>query len=183
MKGLIAVIAENRAMLLIGQIIVLLICVGYVDYFYYKNIYPDKRAKEMFQQTTCTLLNKKLNIQQDQTDELRYRADFLVSYVVAGTQYKRWVSGNGLNTIFTERRVPKEEVLSRFTVGGTYACWYDPDNPSVAILVMRHYWFSTFPLIFPALIGVITFYFFLTNILDLLGDAIVRFREKNNDKK
>ncbi len=177
LKGFVARAIENHFILLIGQLLVLLICLIYINHFYYENIYPDKRAKEVFQQASCLLLNKTLNSQK-MGDDYRYRIDFLVRYTVNNRQYTRIVSGNGLNVLFTERREPKEEMMSRYAIGNSYTCWYDPENPSIAILVMRHYWFSTFPLIFPSIIAVIVFYFFIINFLDVLSDVIMRFRKK-----
>ena len=175
-------ITENKLVLLIGQSIVLLICVFYINHFYTENIYPDKRAKEVFRQTNCLLLDKKLNSKESKPNQFLYRADFLINYSVNHVQYTRGVSGNGLNVLFSKHAAPKEEILSRFTVGGTYPCWYDPDNPSIAVLVMRHYWFSTFPLIFPSILGVIVFYFFLTTLLDWISDLLIKSREKNETK-
>ncbi|OGT42583.1 MAG: hypothetical protein A3F42_01070 [Gammaproteobacteria bacterium RIFCSPHIGHO2_12_FULL_37_34] len=173
-----AIIVEDRIGLLIGQFIILLSCIFYIEYFYSENIYPDKRAKEVFVQTTCALLNKKLNAQASSPNNYLYRADFLIHYSVNNIPYTHWVSGNGLNTAFTKHSAPKEEILSQFNVGNAYPCWYDPNNPSIAILVMRHYWFSTFPLILPSIIGVIVFYFLLTNLLEIISNWLIKNRAK-----
>lgn len=168
-------IIENKYLLLIGQIVVLFLSIGFIIHYYLHYIYPDKRAKEVFIQTTCTIVEKQLNKLEYKPNKFLYRADFLIQYAVNNTSFTRWVSGNGLSIVFTEDLAPKEDVLSRYTIGESYTCWYDPDNPSIAILVMRHYWFSL-PLIFSSIISIIIFYFFLTNLLDIISDHLVKKR-------
>jgi hypothetical protein len=167
--------------LLIGQIIVLLICIGYIQYIYTANILPDKEAKESYQQSQCFLTSKKLSSKGHIVHQ--YRADFLISYQVNGVQYNRWVSGNGLDMSFSHNASDQEDVLSEFDVGGNYNCWYNPNNPQLAILVLRHNWLSTFPLMLPSVIGVITLYYLLKNIAQLIASVKAGIGEKREEKK
>ena len=168
---------RNRITLLVVQFFVLLFCAGYVIYIYTDDIHPDKQAKTDFVQTTCLVVSKKLNM-HEHLFGMQYRADFLISYNVDGTQYNRWVSGNGLRSDFSSGRVGKENILAQFDEGGTYTCWYDPTNPQVAVIVMRHSWSSTLPLMIPAVISIILLYYFFQTLFGLIRDLIARSREE-----
>jgi hypothetical protein len=158
--------------LLLGQLLVLIMCVGYMEYFYSTYIYPDKRAKETFREVNCFLVNKKLSTRGHILHS--YRPDFLVSYNVNGVQYNRWVSGNGLDTSYFRNKADQEDILSQYEVGGTYLCYFNPANAQFALLVLRHNWLSTLPLMVPATILVIVFYYFLQNLMLLLSTGVRR---------
>ncbi len=168
---------KSQIVLLIGQLVILFFCIFYMGNYYNENIYPEKRAKEIFQQTNCFILSKKMSTISYHFTQ-HYRADFLISYNVGGTQYNRWVSGNGLDMEFGPNVANQERFLTQYAVGGTYPCWYDPDAPSTAVLNMRLNWLSTFPLIIPSVIGIIVLYYLLENIFDIAGAMIIRARER-----
>src|SRR5580704_13667659 len=126
----------SRIALLIGQLIVLIMCISFIEHVYTYNILPDKEAKENYTETTCFLISKRLNTAGHIIH--KYRQDFLISYNVNGVQYNRWVFGNGLDMSFHQNQSDQEDMLSQFDVGGSYPCWYNPDNPQLSILVLRH---------------------------------------------
>lgn len=157
---------KNRIGLLVGQFLVLLLCVTAISYVYTSDIYPDKQAKTLFQKTTCFLISKKLSGHGHVVD--LYRADFLISYQANGARYSRWVSGNGLDTSYSRNETEQENLLTQYDVGGSYPCWYNPENPQIVILIERHDWLSTFPVMIPAVIAILSFYFFFKNIANLI---------------
>lgn len=157
---------RKSVFLLIGQLCVLLACLAYVFFTYSFNINPDKQVKQSFLHTDCFLLSKKLSSKGHILRQ--YRADFRVSYTVNNVQYTRWVSGNGLDNSFMHDATEQEEVLSQFDDGGSYPCWYNPTDPEEVVLVMRKNWTSTFPLMLPAVIFILAFYFFVKNILRMI---------------
>src|ERR1700704_4263032 len=101
----------SRIALLIGQLIIILFCIGYIDYVYYVNIYPDKKVKENFQQNSCFLVNKRLASKGHLLHQ--YRSEFLVNYSVNGVQYSRWVSGNGLDYSYTSNSTLEQNTLDQ----------------------------------------------------------------------
>lgn len=157
---------EGRIVLFIGQFIVLVACLSYIAYHYNFDVLPDKLAKRKFHETNCFITSKKLSAHG--SFFRTYRADFLISYNVNSVQYNRWVSGNGLDTSYTQNESEQEDILSQFDVGRMYHCWYDPDNPQLSILVPRHNWLSIFPLILPAIIGIIVLYYALKSLFKLM---------------
>jgi hypothetical protein len=158
---------RSRVVFLVGQFIVLIVCLAYLQYIYQSDILPDKEAKTNYRQTECFLISKKLSGEGHLLR--RYRADFLISYHVNGVQYSRWVSGNGLDTSFNSNETEQEDILTQFEVGVTYPCWVNTTNPQLAILVARHNWFSIFPLIIPSIIAVAVLYFMCKNFYILLN--------------
>lgn len=149
--------------LLLGQIFIIYLCYWYIQNFYQINILPDKLAKDTFKQADCFIINKKLEIKEDIIP--LYRAGFLISYNAKGVKYNRWVAGNGLDQSFSTDRREQENILAKFIVGNVYLCWYSPEDPRIAILIIRHNWLSTFPLMIPFLIIIIVCYYLVKNIL------------------
>lgn len=172
---------HNYLAQLIGQLIVLLLCLTYIGYSYFVDIIPDKAIKQHFQSTTCFLTSKRLTSHGFFLFR-RYRAEFLITYNVNGVQYNRWVSGNGLDNELTRNESEQEDLLSQFEVGRTYQCWYDADNPHISILVPRHNWVSIFPLMIPATIGVIALYFVLRSLFLLMPKRVPVSQKKQKRK-
>lgn len=169
-------LTNNRIVRLIGQFFVLCLCVGYIQYIYEVNILPDKTAQDVFQQTPCFLISKKLSTKGHFWK--RYRADFYISYNVSGVQYNRWISGNGLDKGFASNESAQEDILSQFEVGGTYTCWYNAESPQQVLLVFRKNWFSTLHLIIPAALAVVTLYYFLKNLFYAVDSIVMKSRKR-----
>jgi len=170
----------RRMMLLLGQFLVLIICISALNYAYHMNINPDRQVIASYVKTECFLLSKKLTT-KDRFVHL-YRADFRISYTVDNVQYTKWVSGNGLDNSFTRHAVEQENILSQFEDGGTYPCWYNPDDPGSVVLLVRKNWTSTFPLIVPTVIFVFVFYYFIKSV-DRLRRLTLARRSRNAHKR
>lgn len=154
--------------LMIAQIVIIALCVAYINHVYKSSILPDKLAKDNFVLTQCYLADKNLS-ENDSRLFHGYRANFQINYKVNGAQYSEWVSGNGLDDGFTRDLLGQQNIMSRFDIGIIYPCWYDPSKPEVAILVPRSNWkvFSA-NLILPGILGLIVLLFFIKNIFMLL---------------
>lgn len=101
--------------------------VAYVTY-----LRPEMRVNQEFVEATCTVVEKRLVIMQDRNGVV-YRPEFLIRYRVGERQYE--TRTYDITSASTSGRASKEEILSKFTVGERYSCWYDPLNPQVAVLV------------------------------------------------
>lgn len=157
----------SRIALLFFQLVVVLLCAGYIEYIYYADIYPERQVKKVFTPADCSIINSRLSQKGD--SKIKYRADFLITYNVKGVQYNRWVSGNGLEMLYSDDRGLQEELLGKYTAGNTYTCWYNPLLPQVSVLVAKHNWHSLLPLLIPFVIGVIALLFFFKSLLQLPG--------------
>lgn len=170
-------LSKDRTALLIGQIFALLICIGYFNYFYYINIYPDQQVRENFVPSECLIVSK--NLSSKSGFIRKYRANFLVTYNYNGVQYNRWVSGNGLDMSYISNRGEQENLLAQFNEGGTYECWVNPEEPDTSVLVLRQHWLLTTPLILPSVISIIVLYYLLMNASTMLALR----RDEKRDKK
>lgn len=162
----------RNILLLIGQIIIIAACIAYIEFIYYGNILPDKVVSETYTQTECLVSDERIATHGKVVHH--YRADFLITYMANGVKHSRWVSGNGLDESFTTNRSSQEDVLSGYTVGQSYPCWYNPNAPEVAVLVLRHSWVSTFPLFIPSVVLLIVIYYLWRNVYELIGRMSAR---------
>lgn len=151
---------------MLAEFILLLAGLIYLDYFYLMKVRPDQLALNHFVQTECFIVSKKLATKG--TIYHRYRADFLVSYQVEGTQYTRWVSGNGLDRSYFHDNESQEQMLSNFSNGKNYHCWYDPDNPESVYLVTRNIWTYFMPLLWPLAVCLLSGLLFVKNAFFIL---------------
>ncbi len=170
-----------RLLLFFAEILIFFFCIGFVDLIYTNDILPDKMVKEDYPETACVVVSKKLSEHKHLLH--RYRADFLVNYTVNGTPFESWATGNGLDQAFYHDRAAQVETLAEFDIGSSYPCWYNPQNPQIAVLVMRHGWSSTLPLIIPTAIGLIALYYLLKNIFQFFGLLVAANEKETRFKK
>jgi len=166
----------RNVILLIGQVAIFFLCIGFIGYIYEENILPDKTVAETYHVTSCTVLNKMLTTKDSVVP--RYRADFLLAYAIDGRQYKSTVSGNGLDYAFTTDQASQEEILAEFDINAAYPCWYNPEHPQMLVLVLRHSWSSTFPLAVPSVIALIMLYYIFKMIFQCIEAIVFRMRHK-----
>lgn len=165
-------------LLLIGQILVVIACLGYIEYTYLTEIVPDQVVSETYEIADCQVTDKSITMRSGIVN--RYRADFQINYIASnGQEYNAWVSGNGLDTSFTNDRDSQEEMLQEFSVGETYPCWYNPESPELVVLMLRHSWSSTFSLFIPSIILLIVIYYLTRNAFFLTNE----FMQKRRNKK
>ncbi len=172
----------KQVILLSGLFIILM--AGFF-YLYYVNqstyLLPDKEVKSQYSETMCRVVSKKL---LDYRFIVQwYRADFLVSYTVKHIQYRRWVSANGLDKSYFTDVSDQEDILSRYHVGGNYACYYNPHDPEVVVLVLRRNWGSMFPVIAVSAILLLTLYYFLKHLQVLFRSALSTASGKGKNRK
>lgn len=146
-----------------AQLLVFLIAIAYINFVYTVNILPDKLVNETFNVSDCLLVGKELTKKGKVFP--RYRADFLLSYAAQNKTFQSIASGNGLDRAFTTDQAQQAEVLEQFNVGQVYPCWYNPDTPSIVVLVPRHSWFSTFSLVIPSIIALIMLFYLIRSIV------------------
>jgi len=166
----------SRLALLVFQLVVILLCASYIEYTYYTDIYPERQVKKVFTQTDCTIINERLS--QKGNVITQYRADFLISYNVKGVQYNRWVSGDGLEMLYTPDKSSQDKLLVKFQVGQTYSCWFNPLLPQVSVLVAKNDWRPALPLFIPLVIGLIALYGLFKNIFQMPVVARLKKQKK-----
>jgi hypothetical protein len=170
----------SRIALLVLQVVIMLLCAGYIEYVYYTDIYPERQVKRVFTQTDCTIINKRMS--EKSTVIPKFRADFLISYNVNSVQYNRWVSGSGLEMLYTSDKSSQDKLLERFEIGGTYSCWFNPMLPQVSVLVVKSGWGPALPLFIPLAIALLALYFFLRTALHFPVVAKLKSRVQSKKK-
>jgi hypothetical protein len=158
-----------------AQVVVIVFCVAFINFFYFGNILPDKQVKRTYQKSQCTLVQKQLSERGKLVHQ--YRSDFLLSYIFNGVQYQSIATGNGLDHSYTSNRVSQETILGQYQNGQAYDCWINPKEPEIVVLILRHSWTSTMPLVIPSVIGLIALYYFGRSVFAFLGVATAKTRE------
>lgn len=113
-----------------------------------------------YQETTCQILDKKLDLHLStptrsrirpkssiHRTSLMYQPMITFTYKVGGRSYKaRGYSGVDVSS---GSREAEQSVLDAFILGESYPCWYDPEHPAVAMLARGTWWelaYTAFPL-------------------------------------
>lgn len=107
---------------------------------------PEWRAKHKFVETTCEILEKRI-LEEDPYGGPRYRPDFHIRYEVGGQAYQVWTYE--IPRLSTRDRPASQALLEQFEVGHKYPCWYDPFDPSQAVLLRSYKLFSWLVLFLP----------------------------------
>jgi len=116
----------------VGLLFVLIISMVFFTITYYQLI-EQWRIDHQFVQTTCTILDKKLNSFFSGKGSTSYSSTFYVSYTAGQQTYKQWVSAkldSGSSSFYSL----ESGILDSYTKDQQYTCWYDPSVPSVAVL-------------------------------------------------
>ena len=108
------------------------------------------RIEHKFLQTTCTILDKRLNSYLSKGSTM-YSSSFYVSYMAGQKAYKRWVPdkvNSGSSSFYNY----ESGILNSYTKNQQYTCWYDPDVPGVAVLNKGYSMMLDMLIIFDALL-------------------------------
>lgn len=164
---------KNRKMLwLMSQMVVLILCVYYLQSIYFTQILPDKMAAATFTETRCKVIEKSWQVEP--TWFHSYRGHFTLTYTVDGKVYQTVTSGNGLDPSFAFDRPTVQALLDQFDIGKTYPCWYDPSKPQTVILSFRKTWTSTFSLMIPLIIAIVIIYYLLRSLFVIIQTRKVK---------
>ncbi len=108
--------------------------------FFAVHAWRDVRVFTVWRPATCTIVGKELGSSGGSgKSRPSYRPEISFRYEVGGKEFNctgwdSWALSAGYgggSAKFYER------VLDRYEVGATYPCWYDPSDPSKAVLVRR----------------------------------------------
>jgi hypothetical protein len=122
-------------------VLLLLGCCGLVWQFV-EYVVPEWRVNHEFVETTCQVQGKKIGGRVGKHGTF-YRPEIKVRYEVDGAEYQDPHYGfsyyDDRDEGFTIGREEAQAILDDFELYSanqtTYPCWYDPANPSVAVLV------------------------------------------------
>jgi len=107
---------------------------------------PAWRTRHKFIACTAKLLDKRMD-EVSGEQGTRFQPSFRVNYEVAQRKQDVWTSE--MPRPFTSDRASSQAILDRFEVGHDYPCWYDPFDPSRAVLLQGYRVQAWLVLIFP----------------------------------
>lgn len=171
---------RHDIILLIGQTVLLCLSVFFIFTTYTQNISPDKEVAERFTISNCKIVDKNMSVTRGLLK--RYRADFEVEYLVNGSTFSGVTSANGRDFSFSSDYDAQQEYLNEFEIDRVYPCWFNPSNPKEVVLVLRHNWFSTLPLIIPSVIAFVMIFFIFKSLLDII-EIYLDIRRRRTRKK
>jgi hypothetical protein len=143
--------------------VLLLLGTGGIVVLLMQFVVPEWRVNHEFVATTCKVLDKRIGERKSEDGPL-FRPEIRIEYEAGGTTYRDWhydIHQHKLDGGYFSKRDSAQNILDQFTVSGPakgprYPCWYDPLNPSVAVLVRGYrpwlWWAFTVPASF-VLIG------------------------------
>ena len=103
-------------------------------------VLPEWRVNHEFVETTCKVLAARLGEMQGENGPL-YRPDISIEYEVGDVTYRDW--HYDIHRAYSSGREDAQAIVDQFTHYQTAKdnrrpCWYDPTNPSVAVLVREY---------------------------------------------
>jgi hypothetical protein len=104
-------------------------------------ILPAARARFVFVETRCTVLDKRLGAGNDNS----WRPEIRIEYQADGRRHDTWTYDAA--GVYSNDRAAKEAILAGFIQGRQYPCWYDPADPDRAVLVRDLKWWMLMALI------------------------------------
>lgn len=117
-------------------------------------VVPEWRANHQFVERECVVLEARLG-KQDGGDGALYRPEIRIEYTVDGEKYVVWTYA--VRGGYSADRAAVQEIVRSYQAGQKHPCWYDPADPSVAVLARSYTWWFWLTLAIPAsfiLIGV-----------------------------
>lgn len=106
---------------------------------------PEWAANHRFVEARAVVLKKRIG--ESAFEESSYRPEILIRYHVADEAYDTWTYD--ATRTFSNDRDEAETILDRFVIGQQYPCWYNPNDPSQAVLVRGYSWLSWLMLLLP----------------------------------
>lgn len=126
----------------LSLMIFLLIGVIFTSVGYFLILRPELEVGRRFVEGRCEILGRQIIEEEKRSKSSRksrsrsrrmhYRPEFHIRYEVAGRELeaRTWRIVQSSST----SKSSQEKVLSRFEVGQTYPCWYDPADPARVVL-------------------------------------------------
>lgn len=110
-------------------------------------VLPEWRASHVFVEHTCRVLDKRVDESPSEEGKL-CRPEVQIEYQVRGETYRIWTYD--VRREFSAGQKDAQQIIDRIELGGEYACWYNPTDPSQAVLVRGYSWWLWLTFIVPA---------------------------------
>lgn len=137
----------------LGEAVVygIMLAAGLIVLMYLVNlvIWPEWRANHHFVEGRAVVIGKAL-AENRETDTVTFRPDIEIEHLSDGVKHRAVT--HDITRIHSSNRSDHEAALEQFTVGEEYPCWYNPADPSEAVLVRGYTWWMWLFLFLPAVL-------------------------------
>jgi len=112
-------------------------------------IIPEWRANHSYVENSCVVLDKRLGRSNGNHGTV-YRPEIHIRHTVNGQVFQLWTYEASGGYSGSQSRT--EDILAGFVVGQAYPCWFNPEDPSQAVLVRNYSWLPHMMLLVPLLL-------------------------------
>jgi hypothetical protein len=104
-------------------------------------VLPEWRANHEFVRTTCSVLDKRVG-EKAGAGGSGFRPEVQIHYTVGERAYEIWTYDIMFDSTwaYSDNREQRQAQIDKFALFHQYPCWYDPQNPTIAV-VARSYSF------------------------------------------
>ncbi|MGA2060793.1 MAG: DUF3592 domain-containing protein [Thermoguttaceae bacterium] len=107
---------------------------------------PEWQVNHEFVEHPCKVIGRRLDEIEDKNGTL-YRPQFQIEYSVNGVEYRPWTYT--ISNPYSSGKEIQQAILTKFSVGDTVPCWFNPLNPGQAVLVRGYNWWVYLVLFVP----------------------------------
>ena len=125
--------------------------IGGLIVLYFTVVVPQWQANTEFVSHRCRVLDKRLG-EKESDDGILYRPEIQVEYSINDEKFVIWTYDIWVFDAtggYSDGKEDKEAILDEFEVGRLHQCWYDPEDPSRAVLVRSYRWWLGLLFILP----------------------------------
>ena len=131
-------------------------------------VIPQWRVNHEFTEGTCTVKNTRVAAINNKEGVL-YRPEIEIEYHVEGERYRKWTydiaTARDLRSSYSSDEQRQRAVIDSFKRDESRPCWYDPNDPNVAVLVRGYSWWVWLVFVVPVSFIVIGLGGFLCSVL------------------
>ena len=109
-------------------------------------VIPEWEVNHEFVESTCKIIGKRLDEKDDENGTL-YRPQFQIEYAVGGVQYHPWTYT--ISNPYSSGKERQQAILTKFSMGDTAPCWFNPLDPGQAVFVRGYSWWVYLVLFVP----------------------------------
>lgn len=109
---------------------ILFLLIGILFLFLSYRFFERELYAKHFQETSCTVLDKKIVASHISAKRKTTKTIYYLSYIVNQTTYREWRSPTLAESYDEFSFTPSPQ----YNIDTNYSCWYDPSNPKVVIL-------------------------------------------------
>jgi hypothetical protein len=93
---------------------------------------PEWRVRQDFVQGRCIVVDRRL-LSRTEKQRTYYRPEVVIRYEVEGRPFETQTFD--IHQSYSSDREQQQQRLEQFEVGRSYTCWYDPQDPSRAVML------------------------------------------------